>query len=75
MWHQGTWMKREGEWENIITWDDIWYAEPQGMQFVLRAVYDMLPCPESLLICDKRKHPTCLLHPGESTLHIYNSYP
>lgn len=46
--HQGAWTRWENGVEKKVTWTEIWKAEPHLIEFLIQAVYDVLPSPSNL---------------------------
>ncbi|XP_069128713.1 uncharacterized protein [Argopecten irradians] len=55
---QGVWTRWETE-ERKLSWAEIWKYTPWQLQFILRAVYDVLPTPTNLHIWGLVEDPTC----------------
>ena len=65
---QGAWTR----WETVerkITWQDIWRYHPLQLQFLLRAVYDVLPTPTNLHRWGLSPNPSCALCGGIGSLN------
>lgn len=73
---QGAWTRWEHAMDRKITWTDLWQTEPHHISFLIRAVYDVLPCPSNLFTWGKVETPNCHLYSGSRTLeHILSSCP
>lgn len=71
---QGSWMNWEGARQRKLTWKDIWYTEPQRLQFNLKSVYDVLPSPTNLATWGLSDDPSCKLCGRPANLeHILSS--
>ena len=46
--HQGAWTKWEWVMERKITWNDLWKLDSHHINFLIQAVYDVLPSPSNL---------------------------
>ncbi|XP_078685568.1 uncharacterized protein LOC144918575 [Branchiostoma floridae x Branchiostoma belcheri] len=45
---QGAWVNWEGAVDRKVTWNDLWKIPQCRLRFLLRSVYDVLPCPRNL---------------------------
>ena len=73
MGNQGKWTKWETE-QRELTWSDIWKYTAFQLQFLLRAVYDVLPTPTNLKTWGLTEAPKCTLCQKPANLeHILSS--
>ncbi|XP_062916611.1 uncharacterized protein LOC134352920 [Mobula hypostoma] len=71
---QGAWTRWENAVERKVTWADLWKAESHRIQFLIQAVYDVLPSPSNLHTWDKAESSACPLCSKRGTLeHILSS--
>ncbi|XP_066285801.1 uncharacterized protein [Branchiostoma lanceolatum] len=45
---QGAWVNWEEAIDRRLSWKDLWEVQGCSLSFLLRAVYDVLPCPQNL---------------------------
>ena len=70
---QGAWTRWETQ-ERSLSWADIWKYPQFQLQFLLRAVYDVLPTPANLHRWNLTEAPNCSLCGKRGTLdHILSS--
>ena len=60
MGNQGKWTKWETE-QRELKWSDIWKYTAFQLQFLLTAVYDVLPTPTNLKTWGLTENPMCTL--------------
>ncbi|KAI8522085.1 hypothetical protein Bbelb_018390 [Branchiostoma belcheri] len=60
---QGAWVNWEDCLDRKLTWNDVWKIPDCRLSFLIRAVYDVLPCPRNLSRVDS---PGVTTKPGES---------
>jgi hypothetical protein len=71
---QGQWMKWERVCQKKVSWNEIWRRESNGVKFLLRSVFDVLPTPTNLVKWGKREDPYCGLCGSPANLeHILSS--
>lgn len=67
---QGQWMRWEGLEKRKLSWKELWEMETNNISFIIRATYDVLPCPKNLQQW-YGEDSTCALCPTAATLkHI-----
>lgn len=64
----GWWACGRECWKRRFTWGDIWQPEPQSVELMIQAVYNILPSPANLHVWVKCDYPSCPLCPGRGSL-------
>ena len=64
---QGQWTYWDNAWQKSLTWNDIWHMAPLRISFLIRSVYNPLPCNANLVRWGKKEDPTCPLCNGRQT--------
>jgi len=71
---QGAWTRFKQAVECKVLWAELWKSEPHRIQFLIQAVYDVLPSPSNLFSWGKVESPACCLCLKRGTLeHIFSS--
>lgn len=58
---QGAWTRWEQAAERKVTWMEVWKVEPHRIEFLIQAVYDVLPSPSNLFTWGMVETPACPL--------------